>query len=84
MRPLIFGTIKRKLDYEEAGGAPLLGLEKSCLVAHGASSVNALRNAIVAAETLVKTKLIEEIESSIQQHADLGLWPKGRSAEIEA
>jgi phosphate acyltransferase len=74
----IFGTIKRKLDYEEAGGAPLLGLEKNVLVAHGASSVNALKNAIFAAGELVKTNLIGTISKSMERHAELGLWPKGR------
>jgi glycerol-3-phosphate acyltransferase PlsX len=74
----IFGTIKRKLDYEEAGGAPLLGLEKYCLVAHGASSVNALKNAIHAAERLSATRLVETIEDAIRTHAEAGLWPKGR------
>jgi glycerol-3-phosphate acyltransferase PlsX len=77
----IFGTIKRKLDYEEAGGAPLLGLESNSLVAHGSSSVNALRNAIHAAEVLSETHLIEAIAESIQRNAEAGLWPKGRTSD---
>jgi glycerol-3-phosphate acyltransferase PlsX len=74
----IFGTVKRKLDYEEAGGAPLLGLEKNCLVAHGTSSVNALKNAIISACGLVETNLIGAIADSMRAHAEMGLWPKGR------
>lgn len=72
----IFGSVKRKIDYEEAGGAPLLGLEKSCLVAHGGSSVNALVNAVSAAQHLVTTHLVETIAESVQKHAELGLWAK--------
>lgn len=70
----IFGSVKRKLDYEEAGGAPLLGLNRYALVAHGASTVNALVHAIHAAERLVDTKLVETIEASIRENADRGLW----------
>lgn len=71
----IFGTIKRRLDFEEAGGAPLLGLQKSCLVAHGGSSVNAIANAIRAAVRLVRTHLIQTIEESIKRQQDAGFWP---------
>lgn len=74
----IFGTVKRKLDYEEAGGAPLLGLQRSSIVAHGASSVKALEHAIRAASALGRTGLAEVIESSIQANAEAGLWPPGR------
>jgi phosphate acyltransferase len=64
----IFGTIKRKLDYEEAGGAPLLGLKKNALVAHGASSPTALRNAVTSALALVRTGLISAITKGIAEN----------------
>jgi glycerol-3-phosphate acyltransferase PlsX len=74
----IFGTVKRKLDYEEAGGAPLLGLEHNAIVAHGASSVKAMEAAIRAARGLVSTGVIAEIKQSVAKHAEMGLWPPGR------
>lgn len=80
----IFGTVKRKLDYEEAGGAPLLGLERNLLVAHGASSVNALKNALVAARALVNTGLIPAIEAAMRAHADAGLWARGKTHDVES
>lgn len=43
--------IHRRLDYREYGGAPLLGINGTCVVAHGRSGPRAVRNAIrVAAE----------------------------------
>ncbi len=67
----ILGKVQRKLDYEQAGGAPLLGLKESCLVAHGTSSVTALENAIRAADKLVQTGLVRAIEDAIAQHERL-------------
>jgi glycerol-3-phosphate acyltransferase PlsX len=47
-----FEDFKRRLDYSEYGGAPLLGVRGVCIVAHGSSSPKAMKNAIrVAAET---------------------------------
>lgn len=72
----IFGSVKRKLDYEEAGGAPLLGLEKPCLVAHGGSSVNALVHAIAASQRMVSTNLAEVIRESIARGTEADLWKR--------
>jgi len=46
-----FTTFKKRLDYSEYGGAPLLGVRGGCIICHGRSNVNAIKNAIrVAAE----------------------------------
>ncbi len=46
-----FDDFKKRLDYSEYGGAPLLGLKGVCIVSHGSSNANAIKNAIrVAAE----------------------------------
>ncbi len=46
-----FRNLKRKVDYAEQGGAPLLGIGGICIVGHGRSSAKAIKNAIrVAAE----------------------------------
>jgi len=46
-----FEEFKKRLDYSEYGGAPLLGLKGVCIVSHGSSNAHAVRNAIrVAAE----------------------------------
>lgn len=47
-----FEDFKKRLDYSEFGGAPLLGVKGVCIVGHGSSSAKAIKNAIrVAAET---------------------------------
>ncbi len=48
----LLGSVRgvwRRLDYREQGGAPLLGVEGVCVVAHGRSGALAVRNAIRAA-----------------------------------
>ena len=46
-----FGDFKKRLDYSEYGGAPLLGVRGVCIICHGRSNANAIKNAIrVAAE----------------------------------
>ncbi|HEU5454019.1 MAG TPA: phosphate acyltransferase PlsX [Terriglobales bacterium] len=46
-----FTDFKKRLDYSEYGGAPLLGIKGVAIVSHGSSNANAIKNAIrVAAE----------------------------------
>src|SRR6516164_1330639 len=46
-----FSDFKRRLDHTEYGGAPLLGVKGVCIITHGSSNANAMKNAIrVAAE----------------------------------
>ena len=46
-----YTDFKKRLDYSEYGGAPLLGVKGVCIICHGRSNANAIKNAIrVAAE----------------------------------
>jgi len=46
-----FTDFKKRLDYSEYGGAPLLGVKGVCIITHGSSNSNAIKNAVrVAAE----------------------------------
>src|SRR5437667_650212 len=60
-----FDTIKGKTNYEEYGGSPLLGVNGICIIAHGASTPLAIKNALrVAAESIeqqVNPHIVEEI-----------------------
>lgn len=62
-----FQTIKRKTNYEEYGGSPLLGVDGICIIAHGSSSAKAIKNAIRVAMESIKTrinpKIVEELAS---------------------
>ena len=60
MRP-VFRGIKRKLDYAEYGGAPLLGVDGVVIISHGKSSARAIKNAILAAERCVSGGINERI-----------------------
>lgn len=60
-----FRTIKDKTNYEYYGGSPLLGVNGICIIAHGASTPLAIKNALrVAAESIeqqVNPHIVEEI-----------------------
>ena len=62
-----FHELKKKMDYSEYGGAPLLGVDGCCIISHGSSSPKAIKNAIrVAAESKeqdVNKRIVEELES---------------------
>jgi glycerol-3-phosphate acyltransferase PlsX len=46
-----FTDFKKRLDHTEYGGAPLLGVKGACIITHGSSNANAIKNALrVAAE----------------------------------
>lgn len=57
----VFKQIKIKMDYNDNGGAVLLGLEKIVVKSHGSSKAKAIRNSILQAKNLVESKLIESI-----------------------
>jgi glycerol-3-phosphate acyltransferase PlsX len=60
-----FADFKKRLDYSEYGGAPLLGVKGVCIVGHGSSNAKAIMNAIrVAAET-AKAGINDIIEHEI-------------------
>lgn len=54
-------TIKRRMDYTEYGGAPLLGLKGMTIIAHGSSNAKAIRNAVRVAKEAVEAKVVELI-----------------------
>jgi len=56
-----FGRIKRRTDYRERGGAPLLGVNGVCIIAHGSSNALAIANAIRTAGEAVRHGIIEKI-----------------------
>lgn len=61
-----FSSFKRQFDYAEYGGAPLLGVDKPVIIAHGKSDTRAIMNAIRIANEYVQRdiigKLILELE----------------------
>lgn len=62
-----FSNFKRKVDYAEYGGAPLLGINGVAMICHGGSNVKAIKNAIVFANDYaskgVNQRLAEKLET---------------------
>jgi glycerol-3-phosphate acyltransferase PlsX len=60
-----YSDFKKRVDYSEYGGAPLLGVRGVCIICHGRSNANAIKNAIrVAAEFsqgLINQRIEEEL-----------------------
>jgi glycerol-3-phosphate acyltransferase PlsX len=70
-----FRTIKKRVNYEEYGGSPLLGVNGICIIAHGASTPLAIKNALrVAAESIeqqVNPHIVEEVSRYNETNAPL-------------
>lgn len=64
-----FRSVKKRLDYSEFGGAPLLGTKQICVICHGSSSAKAIRNAIRVAKEFYEGKLNQKIESELGELA---------------
>src|SRR5688500_1824149 len=52
-----FADFKKRMDYSEYGGAPLLGVKGGCVVSHGRSNAKAIRNAIRMAANFVENRI---------------------------
>ena len=56
-----FRRFRKRLDYAEYGGAPLLGVNGICIVGHGRSSAKAVRNAVTMAARAVSEGLLVKL-----------------------
>ncbi len=59
--------VKRKIDYGEQGGAPLLGVNGACLIGHGKSNAKAVKNAVIFAAKYAKSSVAEKIAREIKE-----------------
>ncbi len=57
--------LKSKMDYNETGGTPLMGLSRAVIKAHGSSKAVSMKNAIRIAAEYVNTGIIEDIKRDI-------------------
>jgi glycerol-3-phosphate acyltransferase PlsX len=60
-----FRRFRRRVDYSEYGGAPLLGVAGLCVVCHGRSSAKAIRNAVAMASRFADSNLLGRVEQEI-------------------
>jgi glycerol-3-phosphate acyltransferase PlsX len=73
-----FQQFKRRLDYSEYGGAPLLGIKGIGIVCHGRSNANALKNAVRVAHEFCAHKVNEAIEREFHK---FGLTGQAESSQ---
>ena len=60
-------SFKKKMDYTEYGGAPLMGISKPVIKAHGSSNAKAFKNAIRQAKEYTERGVISEISGALAQ-----------------
>jgi glycerol-3-phosphate acyltransferase PlsX len=70
MRPA-FRSLKRRIDYAEYGGAPLIGINGISIISHGRSSDRAIKNAIRVAAELAKSEVNKHLHEDIEKNMEL-------------
>jgi glycerol-3-phosphate acyltransferase PlsX len=65
-----FRRFRRRVDYSEFGGAPLVGLNGLCIVGHGRSSAKAVANAVTMAVRGVNERLLDRLGHGVAQIAE--------------
>ncbi len=64
----VFNNLKKKMDYKEHGGAPMLGLKSLVVKSHGNSDARAIKGAVLQCQTFIDkditNKIIKKIEES--------------------
>ena len=64
----VFKKLKNDVDYDEYGGAPLLGVKKCTIISHGKSSPKAIKNAIFQSIKFSKSNINEQIISKLASY----------------
>jgi len=70
MRPT-FRALKRRIDYAEYGGAPLIGINGISIISHGRSSDRAIKNAIRVAAEIARSEVNRHIHDDIKKNMEL-------------
>src|SRR6202050_5838536 len=64
-----FADFKKRVDYAEFGGAPLLGVRGACIICHGRSNANAMKNAIRVTKEFSEGNVNQRIENELRGKA---------------
>jgi len=80
-----FNDFRRRLDYTEYGGAPLLGVRGVCIIGHGSSNDVAIFNGIRVAYEFAKAGTNERIEQELAGNSQrAGGHPASSPANVES
>jgi glycerol-3-phosphate acyltransferase PlsX len=63
-----YRRFRKRLDYSEYGGAPLVGVNGLCIVGHGRSTAKAVRNAVAMAARAVSDGFLESLAREVAAH----------------
>jgi glycerol-3-phosphate acyltransferase PlsX len=64
-----FQSLRARIDYNEYGGALLIGVKGVCVIAHGGSKHTAIKNAIRVAANMVRSDIVNQIENTLARVA---------------
>jgi phosphate acyltransferase len=67
-----YTDFKKRVDYAEYGGAPLLGVKGVCIICHGRSDSNAIKNAIRVAADFASSNMNHRIEEGLREFSKAG------------
>lgn len=67
----VFESLKKKADYAETGGMPLLGVDGVCMICHGKSNERAMRNAVIHAKNFVEKNLNKSMKEAMAGYESL-------------
>ncbi len=62
-----FQAFRKRVDYSEYGGALLLGVRGVCIICHGRSNANAIKNAVRIASEFAAARINHRIETELQR-----------------
>jgi len=66
---LAMKKVKKRIDYDDVGGAPLLGINSPCIIGHGKSNAKAVKNALIAAAKFAENNINKKIEEEINKYS---------------
>jgi phosphate acyltransferase len=75
-----YRRFRRRVDYSEYGGAPLLGVAGLCVIGHGRSSVKAVRNAIALTHRFAAAGVLDQIRAEMAGTSHRHVPPGARAA----
>jgi glycerol-3-phosphate acyltransferase PlsX len=67
-----YKDFKKRVDYSEYGGAPLLGVKGVCIICHGRSDANAIKNAVRVAGDYASSRMNQRIQEGLREFAIAG------------
>lgn len=67
----VLAPLRKKVDYAEYGGSPLLGVNGLCIICHGRSNAKAIANAVKIAATAIENDLIPTIRDAVEHEKKL-------------